>query len=252
MTQPKKAPPKKLRLQPIPAEKRTGAVVDQLTELILSGVLPPGSSLPSERELSSQLGVSRNVLREATKTLQSRGMLIIRHGARTTVSDQASQSVQHAVSGALYGQDDALLQLTEVRLTLEVSIASLAASRATETDVEALSEIISGLQIHVGETARYAELDVEFHRAIAEATHNSIFVLLLDSVAGLMRQSRDLALVYSRPKDSLPDHERIFKAIEKRDSTRAASAMRKHLQLQQKEFEELFRAKKSKKSGSKK
>ena len=243
---------KTLRLRPVTEGNRADDVVAQLTELILSGVLPSGSPLPAERELSSQLGVSRNVLREATKTLQSRGLLNIRHGARTTVSDQTSQSIQHAVSGALYGQDDALLQLTEVRLTLEVSIAELAASRATETDIEALREIINGLQIHVGETARYAELDVEFHRAIAEATHNAIFVLLLDSVAGLMRQSRDLALVYSRPKDSLPDHEAIFKAIEKHNATRAASAMRRHLQLQQTEFEELFRAKKAKKSTTKK
>jgi len=222
--------------QVAPAKNRTHATVEILAEMILSGALPADSSLPSERELSLRLGVSRNVLREATKILQSRGLLSIRHGARTTVNSLRNEPVQQAVSGALYGSDNALVQLTEVRLTLEVSIAELAAQRATAKDIATLREFVQNLQAGISDATRYAEWDVAFHRALAEATHNSIFVLLLDSVAAMLRQSRDLALMHTEPRTSLPDHERIFEAVENHDAARAANAMRSHLERQKAAF----------------
>lgn len=223
-------------------ENRTQAVVEQLAELILSGSIQSGSALPAERELARRFGVSRNVLREATKILQSRGLLSIKHGARTTVKGVMSQPVQQAVSCALYGQDDALIQLTEVRLTLEVAIAELAAQRATNEDIAALRDIMRDLEAAVGAATRYAELDVEFHRALAEATHNTIFTLMLDSIAGLLRQSRQLALVHETPATSVLQHQIIFDAVENHDATRAAKAMRRHLELQKTAFEHLLRS----------
>lgn len=233
-----KSASEKLGLPPSPSANRTSAVVEQLTELILSGALAAGSPLPSERELSQRLGVSRNVLREATKVLQSRGLVTIKHGARTMVNENTSEPVQQAVLGVLYGRDDALLQLTEVRLMLEVGIAALAAERATETDIEALQEIVRKLSVSVHNAHQYIQWDAAFHRALAQATHNMIFVLMLDSIDGLTLQSRQSALALETPRQSLPEHRQICAAVAKHDKTKAARAMRRHLELQKTAFEE--------------
>ena len=237
LEKPHRAKIKPLRLRPVSAANRTGDVVDQLTELILEGVLPSGEPLPSERELSQQMGVSRNALREATKILQSRGLVTIKHGARTMINENTSEPVQQAVKGVLFGRDDALLQLTEVRLTLEVGIAALAAEQATKEDIAILQNILREMSESVEDSKQYIKWDAAFHRALAEATHNPIFVLMLDSIANLLLQSRKLALAFETPQKSLPEHQRIYQAIAKRDKTKAAKAMRRHLELQKTAFE---------------
>jgi GntR family transcriptional repressor for pyruvate dehydrogenase complex len=176
------------------AENRTEAIVSRLAEEILSGALPPGTALPPERGLAREMGVSRNALREATKILQSRGLVTIKHGMRTVVNGVTSEPMQRAVSGALYGRDNALLQLTEVRLMLEVSIAELAAQRVTPAAVAELGELATLLTENVGRPADYAEIDIAFHRAIARATGNDIFPILLDSISGLLRESMETSL----------------------------------------------------------
>lgn len=234
----------KLRLRPVTSENRSEAVVEQLAEQILSGELPAGSPLPSERNLSLSLGVSRNVLREATKILQSRGLVTIRHGARTIVNGSTSGPVQQAVLGALYGRDDAVLQLTEVRLMLEVGIAHLAAQRASKKDIAALRDLMQKLHATVEDSALYIEWDVAFHRALADATHNAIFSLMFDSIAELLRQSRAVALAHESPISSLAQHQQIFDAVAARDAARAGEAMRQHLELQRSAFEDMFQTKK--------
>jgi DNA-binding FadR family transcriptional regulator len=225
---------------PLTVENRTGAVVDRLADLILSGVIEAGSPLPSERDLAARLGVSRNVLREATKILQSRGLLTIKHGMRTMVNGVTSEPMQQAVSGALYGQDDALLQLTEARMVLEVGIAELAAERATERDIEVLQELVKQLDACTNEPKRYAEIDIAFHRALAEATHNNVFPLMLDSVSGLLHESLHVSLNYDPPGGSVSLHQHILQAIVQRAPAAAGEAMRTHIKTQKAQFEQVF------------
>jgi GntR family transcriptional repressor for pyruvate dehydrogenase complex len=113
-----------MTLTSLNAASRTEQVVSQLTQAILSGDIAQGSLLPPERELAERLGVSRNVVREATKILKSRGLLDIRQGIGTIVKSVTSEPVQEMFNNALHGHDDALTQLTEVRLVLEVQIAA--------------------------------------------------------------------------------------------------------------------------------
>ena len=209
---------------------RSTQVVEQLTDLILNGEWKPTELLPPERDLAAQFGVSRNVVREAIKILQSRGLITIRHGVGTMVNGPSSEPLQHVFTRALHGQEDALLQLTEVRLLVEVEMASLAAQRATPENLQKIREVLAKMALSLDEPQRYVDLDKEFHSAVAEATQNSVFALVMEASAALTRQARVYALESgSSIHKSLQIHRGIYEAIEARDAELAATRMRDHL-----------------------
>lgn len=229
-------------LQPLGSANRVTAVVEQLTQAVLSGEMETGSLLPPERDLAEHLGVSRNVVREATKILQSRGLLSIKQGLGTIVSGVTSEPVQRVFSDALHGheQEAALLHLTEVRLSLEVKIAELAASRATPQNIETLRDLITQLDGSLEDVERYADLDVAFHYELALSTQNPLFGVMLESASSLLRESRAHSLAQVSPAVSQQAHRAIFAAVEGGDTGLAAQEMLKHLELQKHDFEQQF------------
>jgi GntR family transcriptional repressor for pyruvate dehydrogenase complex len=231
-----------MTLSSLAAASRTEQVVSQLTQSILSGDIAQGSLLPPERELAERLGVSRNVVREATKILKSRGLLDIRQGIGTIVKSVTSEPVQQTFNNALHGHDDALSQLTEVRLVLEVQIAALAAQRATPAQLDELSALLEAMDKSFTNHTRFADLDVEFHNVLAAATQNRIFVLMLESVSALLHQSRELTLAaFPVAEAAQKAHKAIFRAIKVKDGVAAAQAMSAHLDLQRRDFEAIKR-----------
>ena len=117
-------------------------VVDRLEELVLDGDIRPGSSIPSESELVEQFGVSRIVIREAVRTLATRGLIEVRQGRRPTVSVLNATMPGDFFRMALRQDGNALMELIEVRWALEVHTARLAALQATETDIETMQVTI--------------------------------------------------------------------------------------------------------------
>ncbi len=230
-------------LHPLGSANRVTAVVDQLTQVVLKGEFKPGSLLPPERDLAEHLGVSRNAVREATKIMQSRGLLSVKQGLGTVVTGVTSAPMQQMFTQALHGNEEALLHLTEVRLSLEVRIAAWAAERATELNVARLKELLDAMESSLNDNGRYADLDVEFHLELARATQNPLFVLMLESVAAMLHQSRELALsAIAAPVTKVAQraHGRLFKAVAAKDSAGAAQAMSDHLEMQRQDFERLL------------
>jgi GntR family transcriptional repressor for pyruvate dehydrogenase complex len=229
-------------LQPLGSPNRVTAVVEQLTQAVLSGEMETGSLLPPERDLAEHLGVSRNVVREATKILQSRGLLSIKQGLGTIVSGVTSEPMQRVFSDTLHGHDKgaALLHLTEVRLSLEVKIAELAALRATSQNIDTLRGLIAQLDESLEDVERYATLDVAFHYELALSTQNPLFGVMLESAATLLHESRARALMKETPARSQRSHRAIFAAVEARDDRRAAQEMLSHLEMQKDAFEQQF------------
>lgn len=216
----------------LPAANRTATVVDQLSAAILGGDVPVGQPLPPERQLAEQLGVSRNVLREATKILQSRGLVAVRQGVGTIVLGLSSEPVQRVLSSALERCEDPLLQLIEVRLSLEVETAGLAAQRRTSADLDQMEDLLQRFEAAMDQNAleECAALDVAFHQAVARATRNEVFVLMLDSVSGLLLENRKRALRNSRLEIAADHHRAIYKAIKAGSADSAAAQMRRHLE----------------------
>lgn len=230
------APGGTLALRRLAPANRTSQVVAQLTDLILSGEWSDAALLPPERILAEKFGVSRSVVREATQILQSRGLVSIKHGVGTAVNRQSSEPVQRAFSQALHGQqeNDALLKLTEVRLLVEVEIASLAAQRATAQDLAEMRALLEEMEAALDEPGLYMELDMNFHRALAKATGNEVFGVVLDASATLSQQARLKSLeAGASTVVSQAMHRAIFRAVAERDAPRAAQEMRNHLQAVQ-------------------
>lgn len=221
-----------LSLASLEQPNRSTQVVEQLTQLILNGELKSKELLPPERDLAAQLGVSRNVVREAIKILQSRGLLTIRHGVGTVVNGVSSEPLQQVFTHALHGQEDALLKLTEVRLLVEVEMAALAAQRATRENLHKIRAAFEAMEASVDDPQRYVQCDREFHSALAEATQNNVFALVMEATSALTRQARVYTLeAGASVRQSLRIHREILEAVEAGDAILAASQMRAHLKM---------------------
>jgi GntR family transcriptional regulator, transcriptional repressor for pyruvate dehydrogenase complex len=206
-------------------------VAELLLETILSKGLQPGDRLPSERELGDQFGVSRTVIREAVRALAAKGLIDVRTGSGLRVAAVDGSTVSESMSLYLRGGAVDYPKVHEVRKTLEVEIAGLAADRATKEDIAAMREIGERMEELVETDVEEASLlDLEFHRAIAVATDNDLYLLLLDSIGeALLEVRRDNLRQPPAVADALASHRAILDGIAARDTEGARRAMSEHL-----------------------
>lgn len=211
----------------------TQRVTRQLEERIIASHLRPGDRLPAERELARQFGVSKTVVREAIMALTARSLLEPIPGGGSVIRTPSAQAVAQSMSLFLRGTNRELdyARVHEVRRTLEIEIAGLAAERRTEADIARMEEILTEMEA-LGEPtrARYSEDDVAFHAAIARATQNPLFALLLDSVADIMLEVRRLGgQVPGSFENGRAHHRALFARIKSQDVNGARQAMLAHL-----------------------
>ncbi len=222
--------------QRIEAEKLSHSVVRQIEQLILRGILRPGERLPSERELSERLGVSRPSLREAVAELQERGLLATRAGAGIYVADVLGSAFSPALIRLFASHDEAVIDYISFRRDMESIAAERAALHGSDTDLKVIDTIFRKME--VAHTKRNpsdeAELDAEFHLAIIEASHNVIMLHMMRSMFDLLREgvffNRQILFKQRSTRDLLLDHHRaINDAIQTRDETAARAAVVEHL-----------------------
>lgn len=210
-------------------------VTQHLLDLIVAGSLRTGQKLPSERDLAEQLGVSRTVVREAIRSLQARGVLAVRSGSGMEVAritpERASEALRlfiHLGHGALL---DGLSyeQVADVREMIEIRVAGLAARNATDEDVARLTEVYQELGA-AADLETVSAADVAFHRAIAEMTHNVLYLVMLDSIGEVLLDIRRSTLGKpGRRQLAVEAHGRILERIAARDEDGARQAMAGHL-----------------------
>ncbi|MEQ8286111.1 FadR/GntR family transcriptional regulator [Thalassospira sp.] len=213
-------------------EKLADQLYGQILEQIVSGNLGEGTKLPSENEICASFGVSRPVVREALRKLQSDGLVYARQGVGSFVKKRPPQGLIE-----FGGVNDVagLLRCFEARAAIEGTTARMAAERASlrhHRDIEnALKMLEDG--IGAGDIADKADLD--FHMAIARASGNEIFVTILNSLHGVMSKSMNVALNITRGGSAergqkvLREHRQIYDAILGRDADSAELLMRYHL-----------------------
>jgi GntR family transcriptional repressor for pyruvate dehydrogenase complex len=216
------------------------SVVSQLEELIFKN-FEPGGSLPSENDLAKQLGVSRLTLREATRSLQARGLVTITKGRRPVVSHLTSGPVQEFFAYAIRRDPRRLLDLLEVRRALEVHAAGLAATRARRASLAAMEGSIEAMRAAGGESAAFNEADIRFHECLADATGNQILIFLVEALAEPLRESRIRSFEGHVAQGLgveavIEQHRAILKAIERHDGDEAAAAMKAHLQTTERDL----------------
>jgi GntR family transcriptional regulator, transcriptional repressor for pyruvate dehydrogenase complex len=205
-------------------------VADVMLQTILSERLQVGDRLPSERELGEQFGVSRTVVREAVRALVAKGVIEVRSGSGLRVAAVDATAVTESMSLFFRGGTLDFEKVHEVRALLEVHIAGLAAERATSADLARLREVHERMEREAGDVESAARDDLEFHRAIASATQNDLYLLLLDSIGSTLIDIRRENLGSGSTPMTLGQHDQVLARIVARDSEGARAAMASHLE----------------------
>lgn len=185
--------------------------------------------LPTERDLAAQLGVSRSVVREATKRLEQQGLIEIRQGLGTRAVDRLHKPLNGSVRLLIPQAPRRLRQLSEVRLLIEPELARLAAQRGTAAHLRAIRRAHEQM-ISATTNKDAIAADLEFHRQIAAAAGNEICSLLLDSVAELGIESRHATIGTVGVGVAIRHHAAILDAIERRQPGGARECMMRHLE----------------------
>ena len=230
-------------LRPIKARRLYQGVLEQIRELMDGGVLKPGDKLMPERELAERLGVSRSSVREAIRALEVMGSVSTRPGGGTFVRDTDAGQIIQPLAMFLAVERSSLLDMFEVRIVFESATARLAAERATEEEVDRIRKALRGMEqsFNLRDSEKGEGFDVEFHQAVAEATHNDLLIRLFRTLAEELTRVVSAARrqLYTGPSDArkiIDQHRQICEAIERRDGDRAAGRMMEHLTYAERHF----------------
>jgi GntR family transcriptional repressor for pyruvate dehydrogenase complex len=217
-------------LEPIEQNTVTEIVAQRLIGLISDGVLRPGDRLPAERELAQRLRVGRTTVREALKLLTLSGILEAKRGHGTFVRQDFTSFLSQQIRWPVLLSNRDVDMIVEVRESLEVLAARLAAERATPEEIEAIAVFRELEQLEDRDIERETDIDLEFHHSITVAAHNELLSQLMLSLRDILRQYIALSnQMTDRIHSTIVEHEPIYAAIAARDADAAAKAMKAHL-----------------------
>ncbi|TPE46639.1 FadR/GntR family transcriptional regulator [Amaricoccus solimangrovi] len=207
--------------------------ISDIQALIRREGLKVGDALPSEGALSASLGVSRTVAREALRALATLRVLEIGNGRRARVSAANADALSVLMDHTVYTGQLSIQQVLDVRRTLELRTASLAALRRSDDQARAMLEVVDRMFTALEENpSDIMELDIHFHSLIARASGNALYAILIDSYAVITRQTWAIGWRargnHENRLENIRCHERIAKAIMMQDSPRAEAAMSEH------------------------
>ena len=223
-----------MNFQPIKPKKVSTQIAEQIRTSILAGEFAPGDKLPPERELAEMFGVSRPSVREALNVLASSGLVMSYQGGGTVVMSLVETTSSNSLSELIRNQQDRALDVIEVRKCMESWTAYYAAQRALPEDIRRMEEIVSGMEHNLEGLLPSEDLDANLHIVIARATHNIVWLHLMQSLFDAMKEFQQSVwrAVYITSEDhhQLYQHHRsIFEAIRSRDAEAAREAMMLHL-----------------------
>ncbi|MEW9670877.1 FadR/GntR family transcriptional regulator [Ammoniphilus sp. 3BR4] len=208
----------------------TQEVVNQLAELIMKGAWKPGDRIPSEKELAARFGVGRSTIREALQSLVVIGVLETRAGGRSYVQEPTSELLSGAFHWGLLLSQRNLGDLTEVRMHVEVECAGLAAERRDEQDIRNLLDTYERMASNQENESLFMEYDNLFHRQVAEAMKNKIYVNLVTTIQSLVRLwYPSVYSIEETHKQTLEEHRMMLEAIQSGNAMEARLTMRNHI-----------------------
>jgi DNA-binding FadR family transcriptional regulator len=212
-------------------------IAAQLSALIASGEFTVGQRLPSERELASQLGVSRPSLREALIALELEGLVEVRVGAGIWVTSASGRD-----PGTTAQQEgEGPFELLRARSLIEGEIAAVAAREANATDLATIRAALSEMERLEKKNQDFSSFDREFHLRIAASTRNGVLQSVVEDLwdRGRGAMWRLMEQHFQTPAlqaATVNDHRAIFQALAAHDPREARNAMRAHLKRVDSEF----------------
>lgn len=218
-------------LSPVKNQKIYEIVMEQIKDIVKKGELNSGDKLPSERDLSEKLEVSRASVREALKALQMLGLIESKHGGGNFIKDRFEDSLLEPLSIVFLLLGSKSEEVLELRKVIEPETAALAAKNITHEQLIELKEIMEELNRN-SDIEICASLDKKFHYKIAQASGNNLISTMMFSISSLIENYIENSKVHTSNKELVKiQHEEIWRALESKDSVLAADAVRKHLEL---------------------
>jgi GntR family transcriptional regulator, transcriptional repressor for pyruvate dehydrogenase complex len=217
----------------ISVPKPQHVLAEHLRDCILRGEIPEGDSLPSERDLVSQTGLSRGAVREALRTLAVEGLVQTRHGrfGGSVVMLPGNESMAAAINRFVQGRRLSLRSLQETREVLEPFLARLACTRRTEDNVSELKSLHGELLASVDHFQEFASINVKWHNAVAKASGNELLAAVLYSISHgvhVATATEEYDTMETR-QQVIKIHSRINDAIEAGNADVAERSMRQHM-----------------------
>jgi GntR family transcriptional repressor for pyruvate dehydrogenase complex len=219
-------------------------VVEQILKQLQSGEIATGARLPSQRALAQSFGVGRSSMREALNALAVMGYLDVQQGRGTFIAQQlpdANPSISKLQAALKAGS---LLDVIELRETLECKAAELAAERSDSRYLRRLEQALRDMEESQGDYRRFLQADVEFHITLAEATTNQIFSeivrFLLEKVVGHHETFKTTLISLEYRSHSIRTLKQVLACIKREDGRGAAEWMREHLNAIRRELKDIL------------
>lgn len=210
----------------------TDEAITTLRSMIQSGELPPGSRLPPEHQLATQMGLSRSGVREAVKVLEAARVLDVRRGDGTYVTSLAPGLLLEGVGVAVeLLQGETLLEVMEVRRLLEPAATGLACLKATDEQLAEVAALLQRMRDAADDPEALMLADTAFHRAVIASAGNETLTSLLDGLSSRTVRARMWRGVVEGnvTQATIDEHQAIYQALRARDPFLATSAALIHV-----------------------
>jgi GntR family transcriptional repressor for pyruvate dehydrogenase complex len=207
-------------------------IVKQIQHAIRDGQLPRGTKLPAERELAEQFGVSRSVVREAIKVLDTMGLVESRQGSGSFIRDSTIESVSRAFILSVSPDAESVEKLFEFRQILESEAAGLAAQRRSAAQAQSIIAAANLLTVPAdpNDWVTFGDADVRLHESIAEASGNPYLQVGMATARAMLQDVVALFVESIGSIDiAIEHHQRIARAIFEQDVEAATAAMNEHI-----------------------
>jgi len=216
-------------------------LANELRALIISNQLSEGTQLPSERELSEAVKLSRTVVREAINRLKGEGLLKVQPSLGAFVSRPDTNIFETYLRVIDKPESKVIQDAQKLRLTLEPAITRLAAQRATAEHIEQLRQTVEKMDGLLDDGKQFIALDNAFHTILAEASNNRVLLILILSIHDTLDKIRSIILELPRVTQRANHHHRmILQAIQDREPEKAYQAMVDHLNQVQDDIDRIL------------
>lgn len=227
----------KIALHPVQTTRASEEIYGQIRRLILDGEIKPGERLPSERKMMEMMQRSRPTIREAMRMLEREGYIKTFPGSSGAVVQEVSvDTAIQSLESIMEFQKLNLQDIVEFRQMTECMAAECAATRRKDDHLTLMADILEKAAVSAGNAEAFIQCDLEFHLAVAEASGNAMFSIMLQVCRGIIGESlADLLNDGNRQEQRdryrriLDSHREIYRAIAEKDSAHASQVMRDHL-----------------------
>lgn len=218
--------------RPVRTKRAFEEISTEIKRLIFQGTLKPGDRLPGENELARKYGVSRQTIREALRVLELTGVIKMQKGGvgGPLVVDTILHAINNLYLDVVQMKNITKEEIGTARIKIEKAILDEAIDRADDADIRKLEEnLVLEKMVH-GKNLDAFEKNAEFHRLLAKASKNGLFVIVMESLIAVVADFRSrIGLDLEVSGRAIVEHEEIIQAIKMRDRERASALLEKHL-----------------------